>query len=121
MLPLPLIEEVVSGNGGSQRSRKSSARAATRLANGALRALNSLLGFNSLPGAPRGGVHVSIRAEVIERALLFAPDRQIAVGSDEAALRQLLKGQSVYAIDKTGCAVKPFGFGPVSLLKNLDN
>ena len=66
-------------------------------------------------------VHVSIRAEVIERALLFALDRQNAVGSDEAALRQLLKGQSVYAIDKTGCAVKPFGFGPVSLPKHLDN
>ena len=68
MLPLPLIEEVISGNGGSQRRRKGPARAATRLANGALSALNSLLGFDSLPGAPRNGVHESIRAEVIERA-----------------------------------------------------
>ena len=124
MLPLPLIEEVISGNGGSQRRRKGSARAATRLANGALSALNSLLGFsNSLPGAPRNGVHESIRAEVTERAFLFAPDHQNASDniSDEAALRQLLKGQSVYAIDKSGCAVKPYGSGPVSLPDNLDN
>ena len=39
--------------------------------------------------------------------------------SSEAALKELLRGKSVYDTYLSGCAVKPYGSGPVSLPKGL--
>ena len=96
MLPLPLLELPFVGKGGTQRSRAGVRRAARRVANGALSAQNLLLGFDSLLGAARCGAHESVRAEVLERGLLFAPEHPTARGTEEAALKELLRGRSVY-------------------------
>ena len=119
MLPLPLIEEPVVGSGGFQRRRRAGARAVVRITNGALTALNSLLGFESQPGPSWCGVHIAIRAEVEERACFFKPDDPNAIASDEAALRELLRGRSVYDVSRSGCSVKPYGTGPVALPTDL--
>ena len=87
MLPLPLIGEPVVGSGGSQRRRRAGARAVVRIANGALTALTSLLGYESQPGPSRCGVHSAIPVEVEDRACLFKPDDPNAIASDDAALR----------------------------------
>ena len=119
MLPLPLIEEPAVGRGGFQRRRRGAARAAVGIANGALTALKSLLGFESQPGPSRCGVHNAVRAEVVERVCYFKPDGPNAIASDEAALRELLKGRSVYDVSRPGCSVKPHGSGPVALSTDL--
>ena len=121
MLPLPLIGEPVVRRGGFQRRRLAGARAAVRIANGALSALNSLLGFESQPGPSRCGVHVAIRAGVVERSCFVKPHVPDATVSDEAALRELLKGRSVYDVRRSGCSVKPYGTGPVALPTDLSD
>ena len=127
MLPLPLLEVPAFGKGGAQRSRRGSLRAVTRVANGALCALHSLLGYgvadaHSIPGLSRCALHESVRAEVLERSLLFEPASNApGSSSEEAALKELLRGRSVYEVGQVGCAVKPYGSGPVSLPKYLDN
>ena len=98
-------------------------------------ALNSLLGFGqagshsiagstreSVAGSSRCALHESVRAEVLERSLLFEPASN-APGShsEEAAIKELLRGRSVYAVGQVGCAMKPYGSGPVSLPNDLDN
>ena len=39
--------------------------------------------------------------------------------SDEAALRELLKGRSICDVSRSGCSVKPYGTGPVALPTDL--
>ena len=110
MLPLPLLETAATG---SQRRRHPCRLRAVRWANGALSALNLMLGFSeSQPGLPSCDLHVNLRAEVLDRAQCFV-ERSCAVDStfsDETALRTLLRGQSCYALEKAGCAVKPFSW-----------
>ena len=124
MLPVPLLEERPVGPGGSQRRRGGALRAVTRLANAALSTVNALLGFPlSSVGEPSCGVHAVLRAEVLERSKFFQPEHPIAGDgiiqcTGEAALSELLKGRSVYEANASGCAVKPFGSGPVSLPNN---
>ena len=64
-------------------------------------ALNSLLGYcsadgHSIPGLSRCALHESVRAEVLERSLVFEPAAN-APGSvsEEAAFKELLRGRSV--------------------------
>ena len=68
----------------------------------------------------RCGVHVAIRAEVVERSCLFKPHVPDAIVSDESALREMLKGRSVYDVRRSGCSVKPYGTGPVALPTDLN-
>ena len=120
MLRLPLI---AGADTGSQRRRKPRRRAVVRLANGALSALNSLLGFpESGVDVPSCALHEDIRARTLDRATIFC-ERQDAedVPSDESALRTLLRGRSCYSTDHAGCAVKPYGSGPVSIPTNIDD
>ena len=115
MLALTLLEIPVVGKGGSQRSRNWSWRAVTRVANGALRALILLLLFScadgrSIPGLFRLALHESGRAEVQERSLLSEPASNVpgsARQSEEAALKELLRGRSAYEVGQVGCEVNP--------------
>ena len=121
MLPLPLIAEDSAGETVSQKRRRARLRLCTRLANGALSALNSLLGFyHSQAGEPLCALHSTLRAETLDRASCFVECPNAEVVSDESALNQLLRGQSVYSVDKAGCAVKPYGSGPVSLPSSVE-
>ena len=58
---------------------------------------------------------------MLEHSLLLEPALN-ALGSEsqEAALKELLRGRSVYEVGQAGCAVKPYGSGPVSMPKYLD-
>ena len=113
MLPLPLIEVPAVGKGGGQRRRGAGRRAIVRLANGALSALNLLLGFDSQPGDPRCSFHEAVRAEALQRAEFFWPDGfdadassiDVYHRSDESSLRELLRGRSVYDVSRSGCSV----------------
>ena len=121
MLPLPLLDVAATG---SQRRRHPCRLRAVRWANGALSALNLMLGFSeSQPGLLSCDLHASLRAEVLDRAQCLV-ERSYADDShftNETALKTLLRGQSCYALDKAGCAVKPFSAGPVSLPSNISN
>ena len=108
MLPLPLLEVPAVGEGGSQRSRKGSWQAVTRVPNSALCALNLLLGFgsadgHSIPGLSRCALLESVRAEVLERWLFFDPASNAPRSeSGEAALKELLRGRWVYEVRQVG-------------------
>ena len=82
-------------------------------------ALNSLLGFESQPGPPGAECTVQSERKVEERACFFKPDDPNAIASDEADLRELLKGRPVYDVSRSGCSVKPYGTGPVALPTDL--
>ena len=90
-------------------------------------ASSSLLGYSladgySIPGSFLCALHESVRAEVLERALSLEQASN-APGSvfEEAALKELLRGRSVYEVGQVGCAVKPYGSGPVSFPNDSDN
>ena len=73
-------------------------------------------------GFSRCALHESVRAEVLERSLPFEPSSNApGSSSEEAALKELLRGRSVYEVGQVGCAVKPYGSGPVSLPNELNH
>ena len=84
-------------------------------------ALNSLLGYGSQPGPSRCGVHVAIRAEVVGVLVFFKPRDPDAIVNDEAALRKLLKGRSVYDVSRSCRSVKPYETGPAALPTDSEN
>ena len=96
MPPLPLLDVPAVGKGGAQRSRRGPWRAVTRVTNGALCALNSLLAYGvadgqSIPGLSRRALHESVRAEVLERSLLFeSASKAPGSTSEEAALKEIV-------------------------------
>ena len=119
MFPVPLCKPLRCGGGGSPRASKSRDVAVVRETNAAIRGLSWLAGFpSSTVGPAKTVMREAVRARF--RTLVERQPPALDAPGQEAALRELLKGASLYDEHRSSTTLAPFNSDLVSCPDKLE-